>query len=52
MAGVRQMLAAPPDAFDSTLGGLFAGEPPAEFLSLLGEMASDVRPEACGLRCV
>jgi pimeloyl-ACP methyl ester carboxylesterase len=46
VAGVRQMLAAPPDEFDPTLGGLFAGEPSAEFLSLLGEMASDVRPES------
>ena len=44
--GVRQMLAAPADEFDPTFPGLFAGDPPAEFLPLLGEMAADVRPES------
>jgi pimeloyl-ACP methyl ester carboxylesterase len=44
--GVRQMLAAPADEFDPTPRGLFAGDPPAEFLPLLAEMAADVRPES------
>ena len=43
--GVRRLLAAPAEAFDPTLPGLFAGEPPAEFVSLLEEVAADVRPE-------
>ncbi|MFE0579698.1 alpha/beta fold hydrolase [Streptomyces sp. NPDC058874] len=43
-AGVRRMLAAPRDAFDPTLPGLFAGEPPAAYLSLLAELAAAVRP--------
>ena len=43
VAGVRETLAAPPEAFDPSLPGLFAGEPPAEFASLLGEMAAAVR---------
>ena len=46
VAGAREMLAAPPEAFDPTLPGLFAGDPPAEFVPLLAEMASDVRPES------
>jgi pimeloyl-ACP methyl ester carboxylesterase len=45
VAGVRRMLAAPPDEFDPTLPGLFAEGPPAAFLPLLGAMAADVRPE-------
>jgi pimeloyl-ACP methyl ester carboxylesterase len=43
---VRQMLAAPAEAFDPTLPGLFAGEPPAEFVPLLEEVAADVRAES------
>ena len=31
VAGARQMLAAPPEEFDPTLPGLFAGEPPTDF---------------------
>jgi pimeloyl-ACP methyl ester carboxylesterase len=46
VAGVRQMLAAPAAEFDPTLPGLFAGDPPAEFVPLLEEMAADVRPES------
>jgi pimeloyl-ACP methyl ester carboxylesterase len=46
VAGVRQMLAAPRDEFDPTLPGLFAGDPPDEFVPLLDEMATDVRPES------
>ena len=44
--GGRQMLAAPAEAFDPTLPGLFAGEPPTEFVPLLEEIAADVRPES------
>ena len=44
--GVHRMLAAPAEEFDPTLPGLFAGDPPAEFVPLLAEMAADVRPES------
>ena len=44
--GARQMLAAPAEAFDPTLPGLFAGDPPAEFVPLLEEIAGDVRAES------
>ena len=46
VAGARQMLAAPAEAFDPTLPGLFAGDPPAEFVALLHEIAAAVRPES------
>lgn len=46
VAGVRQMLAAPAEEFDPTLPGLFAGEPPARFASLLEEMAAAVRQQS------
>ena len=39
------MLSAPVDEFDPTLPGLFAGEPPAEFVPLLEELAAAVRPD-------
>ena len=42
------MLAAPAEEFDPTLPGLFAGDPPAEFVPLLEEMAAAVRPESIG----
>jgi pimeloyl-ACP methyl ester carboxylesterase len=44
--GVRQMLAVPVAEFDPTLPGLFAGDPPAEFVALMEEMDTDVRPES------
>ena len=44
VAGARVMLAAPDEDFDPTLPGLFAGDPPAEFVPLLEEIAADVRP--------
>lgn len=44
--GVRQMLAAPANEFDPTLPGLFAGDPPAEFVPLLEQMAANVRRES------
>jgi pimeloyl-ACP methyl ester carboxylesterase len=43
---VRRMLAAADHLFDPTFPGLFAGEPPAEFVPLLEEMAAAVRPES------
>jgi pimeloyl-ACP methyl ester carboxylesterase len=44
--GLRQMLAAADHSFDPTLPGLFAGDPPVEFVPLLKAMAADVRPES------
>jgi pimeloyl-ACP methyl ester carboxylesterase len=44
VAGARQLLAAPHEDFDPTLPGLFAGDPPAEFVPLLAAVAADVRP--------
>jgi pimeloyl-ACP methyl ester carboxylesterase len=46
VAGARQMLAAPAERFDPTFPGLFAGDPPAEFVPLLEEIAAAVRPES------
>ena len=46
VAGARQMLAAPAEEFDPSLPGLFAGDPPAEFVPLLEEIAAAVRPES------
>jgi pimeloyl-ACP methyl ester carboxylesterase len=43
VAGVRRMLAAPAGEPDSTLPGMFAGDPPAESVALLQEMAADMR---------
>lgn len=43
LAGVRTALAESEDRFDPTLPGLFAGDPPARFVSLLEAMAADVR---------
>jgi pimeloyl-ACP methyl ester carboxylesterase len=40
------MLATPAAQFDPTLPGLFAGDPPAEFLGLLEEIAAAVRPDS------
>jgi len=48
VAGVRQMLAAGREEFDPTLPGLFAGDPPAEYVPLLEEVAAGVRPESLG----
>jgi pimeloyl-ACP methyl ester carboxylesterase len=46
IAGALEMLAAPAEEFDPTLPGLFAGDPPAEFVPLLRDIASAVRPES------
>jgi pimeloyl-ACP methyl ester carboxylesterase len=42
--GAREMLAAPAEDFDPTPPGLFAGDPPVQFVPLLAAMAADVRP--------
>jgi pimeloyl-ACP methyl ester carboxylesterase len=41
---LRNALAAADHSFDPTLPGLFAGDPPAEFVPLLRAMDADVRP--------
>jgi pimeloyl-ACP methyl ester carboxylesterase len=46
VAAVHQMLAAPPARFDPSVPGLFAGEPPTQFLTLLEEIAGTVRPDS------
>jgi pimeloyl-ACP methyl ester carboxylesterase len=46
LAGAIEMLAAGAEEFDPTLPGLFAGDPPAEFVPLLERVAADVRPES------
>ena len=46
VAGAREMIAAPAAEFDPTLPGLFAGDPPAEFVPLLEEIAGAVRAES------
>lgn len=45
VAGVREMLSVEDQAFDPTLPGLFANEPPDEVVALLAELAADVRPD-------
>jgi pimeloyl-ACP methyl ester carboxylesterase len=44
--GVRRRLAATADERDPTVPGLFVGDPPAELVPLLEQMAADVRPES------
>ncbi|HEV2773238.1 MAG TPA: alpha/beta hydrolase [Thermoleophilaceae bacterium] len=46
VAGVRQRLAAPAEEFVPTPSGLFASDPPAEFLPVPEEMAAAVRRES------
>ena len=46
VAGARRMLEVPAEDFDPTLPGLFAGDPPSEFVPLLEEIAVAVRPES------
>lgn len=46
VADAHRMLAAPAEEFDPTLPGLFAGEPPVEFVPLCKEIAAAVRPES------
>jgi pimeloyl-ACP methyl ester carboxylesterase len=46
VTGLRQMLEGPPEQFDPTLPGLFAGEPPLQFVPLLEQIAAEVRPES------
>ena len=46
VAGLYEMLARGREEFDPTLPGLFAGEPPGEFVPLLEEVAASVRPDS------
>lgn len=46
VAHAREMLAAPIEQFDPTFPGLFAGDPPADYLALLEAIAADVRPQS------
>ena len=48
VTGTYRALAVRAEEFDpaSALPGWFAGDPPAEYLQLLGEMAAQVRPES------
>ena len=46
VGSLRQMLDAPAGEFDPTLPGLFAGDPPAEVVALMEQMAAEVRPES------
>jgi pimeloyl-ACP methyl ester carboxylesterase len=46
VAGVLKTLQGSEEEFDPTFPGLFAGDPPAEFLPLLEEMAAAVRPDS------
>jgi pimeloyl-ACP methyl ester carboxylesterase len=43
--GLRLALEAPPERFDPALPGLFASGPPRQYISLLEEIAADVRRE-------
>jgi pimeloyl-ACP methyl ester carboxylesterase len=45
VAGAKRILAAAPEAFDPTLPGLFAADPPPGVVPLLDEIAADVRPQ-------
>jgi pimeloyl-ACP methyl ester carboxylesterase len=45
VAGALESIATPAASFDLTFSGLFAGDPPAEFVPLLEEMAGAVRPQ-------
>ena len=46
--GAHAALAADREEFDPTPPGLFAGEPPADLVPLLEQMAADVRPASMG----
>jgi pimeloyl-ACP methyl ester carboxylesterase len=45
VAGARRMLAGLADDFDPTIPGLFADGPPDEFVALLAQVATAVRPQ-------
>jgi pimeloyl-ACP methyl ester carboxylesterase len=46
VALAQEMLSAPPEEFNPELPGLFAGDPPREFVPLLEEIAAAVRPQS------
>jgi pimeloyl-ACP methyl ester carboxylesterase len=45
VASTRKMLSVKEQVFDPTLPGLFANDPPAEYVPLLTAIAADVRPD-------
>lgn len=45
VASTGKMLSVQGEVFDPTLPGLFANDPPAEFVPLLAAIAADVRPD-------
>ena len=45
VASTREMLSVHGEAFDPTLPGLFANDPPAEYVRLLAAIAADARPD-------
>jgi pimeloyl-ACP methyl ester carboxylesterase len=49
--GLHEMLARGGEEFDPTLPGLFAGDPPADFVPLLEEVAAAVRPGSLKTQC-
>ena len=48
VAGLQYLLSLPPGDFNPMLPGLFAGEPPTEFVPLLEDIGRDVRRESMG----
>jgi pimeloyl-ACP methyl ester carboxylesterase len=46
----RRMLGTSAEEFDPTIPGLFAGDPPAEFVPLLERIAADVRTESLAVQ--
>ena len=48
VAGLQYLLSLPADEFNPQLPGLFAGDPPAEFIPLLEAIAGDTRKESMG----
>jgi pimeloyl-ACP methyl ester carboxylesterase len=46
LAGVQKMLSAPENQFYPTLPGLFAGDPPSQYVTLLKAINADVRPHS------
>lgn len=46
VADLHERLAAGPEEFDPSLPGLFAADPPAEYVPLLERLAAAVRPES------
>jgi pimeloyl-ACP methyl ester carboxylesterase len=48
VAGLKYLLSLSADEFNPQLPGLFAGDPPAEFIPVLEAIGRDVRPQSMG----